>query len=82
MLKVSVKSARRVKSRRLWIEVELGTGGNVGSHGSQKDNGLKTVKGEAQNLRICWEKSGRGGGKFAFVITSLLDKRMILKLSS
>lgn len=70
MLKVSAKSARRVKSRRLWIEVELGAGGTAGNSGQKRDDGVRTIKSEAQNLRICWEKSGRGGGEFAFASIS------------
>jgi len=57
MLKVSAKSARRVKPRRVWLQAvstEGGAGSGAGPQGAR----------EAAELAICWEKSGRTVGKY------------------
>lgn len=60
MLKVSAKSAQRVKTRRMWLEVGAGgSGGEVELMG----RGLGMNSGD--DVRICWEKSGRGGSESA-----------------
>jgi phosphatidylinositol phospholipase C delta len=51
MLKVSVKSARRVKSRRVWLELAEDEMGALG---------LEMGAGSGQDIRICWEKGGKG----------------------
>ncbi|GAA5938629.1 phosphatidylinositol phospholipase C [Sporobolomyces koalae] len=57
MLKVSVKSARRVKPRRVWLELGHDTpeDGEIGL-----EVGVGVVGG--QDVKLCWEKNGRGLG--------------------
>lgn len=57
MLKVSAKSARRVKPRKLWLEVgsETPDDGELGL-----EVGVGVVGG--QDVRLCWEKGGIGIG--------------------
>ncbi|GAA5947791.1 hypothetical protein JCM10213_002114 [Rhodosporidiobolus nylandii] len=57
MLKVSAKSARRVKPRRVWLELgnETPDDGEVGL-----EVGVGLVGG--QDVRLCWEKNGGGLG--------------------
>lgn len=47
MLKISTKSSRRVKSRKIWLE----RGGDD-----------QPTSGAAKDLKLCWEKSWRGVG--------------------
>ena len=57
MLKVSAKSARRVKPRKLWLEV----GGETPDDGELGlEVGVGVVGG--QDVRLCWEKGGTGIG--------------------
>ncbi|GAA5902903.1 hypothetical protein JCM5296_006327 [Sporobolomyces johnsonii] len=57
MLKVSAKSARRVKPRRVWLE----TGSDTPEDGELGlEVGIGVVGG--QDVRLCWEKNGRGIG--------------------
>lgn len=56
MLKISTKSSRRVKSRKIWLE----RGGDD-----------QPTSGAAKDLKLCWEKSWRGVGRPAFVLFSL-----------
>ncbi|GAA5905003.1 hypothetical protein JCM8208_007657 [Rhodotorula glutinis] len=57
MLKVSAKSARRVKPRRVWLELasETPDDGEMGL-----EVGIGVVGG--QDVRLCWEKNGPGLG--------------------
>ncbi|BGP42650.1 hypothetical protein JCM10449v2_006662 [Rhodotorula kratochvilovae] len=57
MLKVSAKSARRVKPRRVWLELasETPDDGELGL-----EVGIGVVGG--QDVRLCWEKNGPGLG--------------------
>ncbi|BGP72999.1 hypothetical protein NBRC10513v2_006403 [Rhodotorula toruloides] len=57
MLKVSAKSARRVKPRRVWLELasETPEDGEMGL-----EVGIGVVGG--QDVRLCWEKNGAGLG--------------------
>ncbi|KAL8291858.1 hypothetical protein RQP46_002116 [Phenoliferia psychrophenolica] len=55
MLKVSAKSARRPKSRRLWLEVP-----STGKDQPRTEVGLGQRA--MSNVRICWEKNWRGVG--------------------
>ncbi|GAA6059835.1 hypothetical protein JCM10212_003747 [Sporobolomyces blumeae] len=57
MLKVSAKSARRVKPRRVWLELgnETPEDGEIGL-----EVGVGVVGG--QDVKLCWEKNGRGLG--------------------
>lgn len=63
MLKVSVKSARRVKSRRVWLELasEMPEDGEVGL-----EVGIGVVGG--QDVRLCWEKNGPGLGELSALV--------------
>lgn len=58
MLKVSRKSARRVKPRKMWLEVgsETPEDGELGL-----EVGVGMVGG--QDVRLCWEKNGLGIGE-------------------
>lgn len=58
MLKVSAKSAQRVKTRKMWLEV-----GTDDDNGEVELLGRGLGMGEGHDVRICWEKSGRGGSK-------------------
>ena len=57
MLKVSAKSARRVKPRKVWLELasETPDDGEMGL-----EVGIGVVGG--QDVRLCWEKNGPGIG--------------------
>ncbi|GAA5842020.1 hypothetical protein JCM5353_001096 [Sporobolomyces roseus] len=57
MLKVSAKSARRVKPRKVWLELgnETPEDGEIGL-----EVGVGVVGG--QDVKLCWEKNGRGLG--------------------
>ncbi|GAA5953650.1 hypothetical protein JCM3765_006927 [Sporobolomyces pararoseus] len=57
MLKVSSKSARRVKPRKVWLEIghETPEDGEIGL-----EVGVGVVGG--QDVKLCWEKNGRGLG--------------------
>ncbi|KAM0751272.1 PLC-like phosphodiesterase [Meredithblackwellia eburnea MCA 4105] len=57
MLKVSHKSARRVKTKKLWLEVPS-TVEASGSTASVGGIGTRTLA----NVRLCWEKNWRGVG--------------------
>lgn len=57
MLKVSAKSARRVKPRKVWLELG-GATPDDGELGLEVGVGL--VGG--QDVRLCWEKNGLGIG--------------------
>lgn len=58
MLKVSAKSARRVKPRMLWLEI----GGETPDDGELGlELGVGIVGG--QDVRLCWEKGGAGIGE-------------------
>jgi phosphatidylinositol phospholipase C delta len=59
MLKVSAKSARRVKPRRVWLELasENPEDGELGL-----EVGIGVVGG--QDVRLCWEKNGGALGAF------------------
>ena len=58
MLKVSAKSARRVKPRKFWLELgnETPEDGEIGL-----EVGVGVVGG--QDVKLCWEKNGRGLGE-------------------
>lgn len=58
MLKVSRKSARRVKPRKMWLEISSETpeDGELGL-----EVGVGMVGG--QDVRLCWEKNGLGIGE-------------------
>ncbi|BGP57478.1 hypothetical protein JCM8202v2_005122 [Rhodotorula sphaerocarpa] len=57
MLKVSAKSARRVKPRRVWLET-------VNDQDGETDVGLEANFGGVSNqeVKLCWEKNGAGLG--------------------
>ncbi|GAA5905492.1 phosphatidylinositol phospholipase C [Sporobolomyces salmoneus] len=57
MLKVSAKSGRRVKPRKVWLELghETPEDGEIGL-----EVGVGVVGG--QDVKLCWEKNGRGLG--------------------
>ncbi|GAA6010969.1 hypothetical protein JCM11491_005887 [Sporobolomyces phaffii] len=57
MLKVSAKSARRVKPRKVWLELgnETPEDGEIGL-----EVGIGVVGG--QDVKLCWEKNGKGLG--------------------
>lgn len=59
MLKVSAKSARRVKPRKLWLEI----GGDTPDDGEVGlEIGVGVVGG--QDVRLCWDKGGAGIGEY------------------
>lgn len=68
MLKVSIKSARRVKPRKMWLEVgsETPEDGELGL-----EVGVGMVGG--QDVRLCWEKNGLGIGKLCLSATPSPD---------
>lgn len=66
MLKVSAKSARRVKPRRVWLELasETPEDGEMGL-----EVGIGVVGG--QDVRLCWEKNGAGLGGFICALLAI-----------
>jgi phosphatidylinositol phospholipase C delta len=60
MLKVSAKSARRVKPRKVWLELgnETPEDGEIGL-----EVGVGVVGG--QDVKLCWEKNGKGLGMYS-----------------
>lgn len=86
MLKVSAKSARRVKSRKVWLELtntsclkkelDLLDIDNIVGEGCIGSNSKRIL---SQDIRICWEKSTRGVGsnkrEASIPLSSLRDLR-------
>ncbi|POY76340.1 hypothetical protein BMF94_0536 [Rhodotorula taiwanensis] len=58
MLKVSAKSARRVKPRRVWLETRNDREGTSADRGLDEDFGGVSN----QEVSLCWEKNGPGLG--------------------
>ncbi len=59
LLKVSAKSARRVKPRKVWLETMSDKDRDGGNLGLELDLGGVSK----QEVKLCWEKNGAGLGK-------------------
>lgn len=59
LLKVSAKSARRVKPRKVWLETMSDKDRDGGKFGLELDLGGVSK----QEVKLCWEKNGAGLGK-------------------
>ena len=76
MLKVSAKSARRVKPRKVWLELgsETPEDGEIGL-----EVGVGVVGG--QDVKLCWEKNGRGLGKLSLSLDETKERDELISQS-